>query len=946
MRMTDTDTQRWLRIAELFDAAVELPMPAREAFIAAHCASDAALATRLRAMLAADADAQDANFLGKPAIAEAAVNWDFDGDDYTPGSRRFGPYCLQRPLGRGGMGEVHLAERVDGGFEQRVALKLLPAPTSGLLRRFRQERQILARLEHPHIAHLLDGGVGESGIPYFVMEYVEGVPITRYVTDHALDPRATLQLFLKVCDAVQYAHRNLVVHRDIKPSNILVDADGTPKLLDFGIAKVLETTDRDATQTRARAFTPDYAAPEQIRGEAVTTATDVYALGVVLYELLTGTRPYKLRRDQVLEQAILTVEPTAPSHAVNRVGNDAQPRALARRGRLLRGDLDRIVLTALAKEPARRYVSVEAFAGDIRRFLDGRSVTARGDGTAYRLRKFILRNKVGAAVAAVVALALFAATAVSLGQARRAHAEAASARASQKFMLNVFTQAEAWSNAGHQPTALDLAKASLDKIDIELADEPLARYDMYMGLQRLFSVADDVRLAAVAAQRAMDTARIFPQPDKERLQRAQMSLAYALSYNGDYDGAERVLATLIAEKPTYDEIRIGILSLQSSLARERGRREDHLRLALATQALGIELARSDKERRASLWHVTDALDSGGDYRTLLPLVDAYDSRGEALYAPDAAVHASDAVWLLHVASELDAPQAAFALFARALERERRIFGTSDYTFDTLMQGGRVARAAGHSANALAELAEAQENLQRLHPDPIETASHESTLGLVLLDRHDKQAAAHLSAAAAIYRKVGGEHDPRLLFMRAALARVSANSDTLEELRAIHTEQQQRHWREAPETAVWIAETALAEGATEEAAVVLRGALQQLDIQGRSVTVTAFISHGLLARTQARGIDADSEAQLALALAVALFGDDSAQATEAAQAPAFANKDAAAARIERARRRATQFDRPGLRLVDFARATLDHADQADAAAADARQTNSNGLHPFP
>ena len=262
---------------------------------------------------------------------------------------------------------MHLAERADGVFEQRVALKLLPHPTPGMMQRFSQERQILARLEHPNIARLLDGGIGEHGIPYFAMEYIEGVPISEFVREQQLDVAATLNLFLHVCDAVQYAHRNLIVHRDLKPSNILVTGDATPKLLDFGIAKLLLATgDVDKSRTATCVFTPDYAAPEQIRGEPVTTATDVYSLGVVLYELLTGTKPYVLDRDTTLEQAIVKIDAPPPS-AMVRTQADPQRR------RQLRGDVDRIVLTMLAREPARRYGSVEALSNDIRRYLDGRS---------------------------------------------------------------------------------------------------------------------------------------------------------------------------------------------------------------------------------------------------------------------------------------------------------------------------------------------------------------------------------------------------------------------------------------------------------------------------------------------------------------------------------------------------------------------------------------------
>uniref|UniRef100_UPI0032203AEC serine/threonine-protein kinase n=1 Tax=Rudaea sp. TaxID=2136325 RepID=UPI0032203AEC len=276
------------RLETLFDAALDLPRDERAAFVARACGGDAALRAQLERWLAADATLD--TFLETPPslVAEArAVN----GADQAPS--HFGPWRVLRSLGAGGMGEVWLAERADGEYEQRAAIKQVAYPTPGLLQRFRQERQILARLEHPYIARLIDGGVDARGAPYFAMEYVEGVTIIAFA--RALGVRATLELFLEVCAAVRFAHQNLVVHRDLKPSNILVAADGAPKLLDFGIAKVLAATDAgtdSATGTGLRLMTPDYAAPEQFRGEAVTTATDVYALGVVLYELLAGVRPH------------------------------------------------------------------------------------------------------------------------------------------------------------------------------------------------------------------------------------------------------------------------------------------------------------------------------------------------------------------------------------------------------------------------------------------------------------------------------------------------------------------------------------------------------------------------------------------------------------------------------------------------------------------------------
>jgi len=302
-----------------------------------------------------------------------------------------GPYRVVRQLGHGGMGTVFLALREDAEFEQRVAIKLVRRGASGesMLQRFRQERQILAALEHPNIAHLLDGGTTSGGVPYLVMEYVEGTPIDEYCREHNLPIEARLRLFLQLCDAVQHAHRSLVIHRDIKPANVLVTAEGVPKLLDFGIAKL---TSAQTNATATRMMTPDYASPEQLAGKLVTTATDVYSLGLLLFELLTGKRAFD---------------------GIQRTGETEPPRASNVSGmRALRGDLDRILLVALDPDPDRRYASVEKFADDVGRYLDGHPVAARGASLGYRTAKFIRRNKLfvaAAAVAVIVAIVAFAA---------------------------------------------------------------------------------------------------------------------------------------------------------------------------------------------------------------------------------------------------------------------------------------------------------------------------------------------------------------------------------------------------------------------------------------------------------------------------------------------------------------------------------------------------------
>ena len=396
------------------------------------------------------ADAHAGEFLEAPPAWVAAAGIAPAAAHAMDTPRQFGPWRVLRTLGSGGMGEVWLAERSDGEFEQHAAVKQLAYPTPGLLQRFRQERQILARLEHPNIARLIDGGVDAAGAPYLVMEYVDGEPITGYARRQALDLHARLRLFLLVCDAVQYAHQNLVVHRDLKPSNIFVTAEGAAKLLDFGIAKVLASTGPSSapTHTLARMLTPGYAAPEQFRGGAITTAVDVYALGVVLYELLSEARPPRPALPDASDNA-QTLPP--PSAALD----GASANAAARR-RALRGDLDRIALTALAHDPARRYASAEALAADIRRHLQGRPIAARGDSRWYRLRKFVRRNRYGVAAAVLVLMVSLAAAAIIVRQARVAREQAARAEAVRAFLVSVFEQTSPDQNRGQPITAQQL----------------------------------------------------------------------------------------------------------------------------------------------------------------------------------------------------------------------------------------------------------------------------------------------------------------------------------------------------------------------------------------------------------------------------------------------------------------------------------------------------------
>jgi len=367
--------ERYARIQELFDATADLTSDERTALLDRQCGNDEALRREVESLL--DSDAQSDSF-GEQLPFEIPADLFSEPPEEHLAGRRFGQYEVVREIGRGGLGAVYLAIRSDGEYRKEVAIKLIRRglDTDDILRRFRNERQILAQLDHPNIARLIDGGTSDDGLPYFVMEYVKGEPIGGYCDIYQLNTNQRLDLFRKVCAAITYAHQNLVIHRDLKPSNILVTPEGEPKLLDFGIAKLLSADDEMFTETAPglRAMTPDYASPEQIRGEKITTASDVYSLGVLLYELLSGQKPYRLknRTREEISRAITEQEPERPSTAAA----DNQKSEI-RNQQSLRGDLDNIVLMAIRKEPERRYASAAAMAEDIRRHQDGLPVAAR-----------------------------------------------------------------------------------------------------------------------------------------------------------------------------------------------------------------------------------------------------------------------------------------------------------------------------------------------------------------------------------------------------------------------------------------------------------------------------------------------------------------------------------------------------------------------------------------
>ena len=562
--------EQWQEVKAVLAGALEIDPGQRPAYLERNCGTDPSLRQTVERLLVQERT--DSGFLNTGALSSVA-SVVFNEEETSWIGRRVGPYQIIEQLGAGGMGEVYRAFRADDQYRQEVALKIIAGGESAgfVLARFRNERQILANLEHPNIARLLDGGTTEQGVPYFVMELIEGKPITEYCDSKKLDIAERLQLLLQVCEAVQYAHQRLIIHRDIKPANILVTSEGIPKLLDFGIAKILARDPiADLPETTIAAFrilTPRYASPEQIKGEPMTTASDVYSLGVVLYELLTGYSPYATAgstSDEIAGAACHS-DPLKPSLAISRLSpaRDAESRpgiSAQKWGKRLRGDLDNIVLMALRKEPSRRYASVQQLGDDLRRHLNSLPVLARKDTLSYRTSKFLNRHKASVAASAAVALALIIGLAFALHESRVARFQRA--RAERRFndvrklanslMFDIHdsivdlpgtmparkllvSRAQEYLDSLSQESAGDLTlqqelAAAYDRVGDLLGFSGTANLGDFTGALQNYKKAIAIRESAAAA---------YPDDDQlaENLLNNYFRLSFVLQDAGDFPGA-------------------------------------------------------------------------------------------------------------------------------------------------------------------------------------------------------------------------------------------------------------------------------------------------------------------------------------------------------------------------------------------------------------------------
>lgn len=505
----------WERAQEIFLAALKHDTTARMAFVRASCDGNVSTFDEVVSLLRSHEQADD--FIEQPVLPISAASF-ADGNTDLPPGREIGCYTIVSLLGAAGMGEVYLAR--DNDFGRHVAIKLIKRgfASAEAVRQFRREERILAALTHPNIARFYGGAALPNGLPYFVMEYVAGTRIDQYCDEHELTIVERLELFRKVCAAVHFAHQHLIVHRDLKPSNILVTNEGEPKLLDFGIGKLLQANEGSSPQvtvTLAPVMTPEYASPEHIRGEIVTTSSDIYSLGVLLYELLSGERPYKLntRRPDEMAKIICETEPTRPSMASrgsrlrnrdSKIAGASDSRSSIHDSRSLRGDLDNIVLKAMRKEPSRRYPSTAQLSEDIRRYLTGRPVIARPDTLSYRARKFIGRNKLAVSAAVLIVAALLAGVTATLWQNRVARQERDTAQRINIFLQDMLAAA-APEAKGRDVKVIEVLAEASKRARTELASEPKVMADVLLTLGRTYVNLDQVAAAEENLRLALST---------------------------------------------------------------------------------------------------------------------------------------------------------------------------------------------------------------------------------------------------------------------------------------------------------------------------------------------------------------------------------------------------------------------------------------------------------
>ncbi len=891
--------ERWQRLASILDDALDLPPEARAAFLDTACGGDPALRTEIEALIAADEAA--GGFLDDSAADFAATLLE-DIERVTAGpdpafGQSVGPYRLVGALGQGGMGMVYLAERADGQFEQQVALKLIRPGMDRreILRRFLQERQILARLQHPGIARLLDGGMTEEGQPYFAMEYVEGEPVTAYCDAHRCDLDARLHLFLDIAEAVAFAHRNLVVHRDLKPSNILVTEDDTGragegvsrvKLLDFGIAKLLHKDDAEETlietQMGLRVMTPEYAAPEQARGDPVTTSTDIYALGVVLYELLTGHRPYAFERRSAgeMERVICETEPPRPSAAAAHPEEVRRPRGetetitpeavAAARGtspdrlrRRLAGDLDTIILKALCKEPHRRYANVEAFIEDVHRHLAGLPVEARRGAVGYRARKFVRRHRVGVVTAAAAVVLLLAGLVGSLWQAQALRREADRTEAVTEFLVDIFEVASPDTMSIDEITARDFLNRGALLVEGSLAEEPDLQAEVMGVLGDIHAKLGSFDEARSLFEQALVLREHAHGPDHPVVAANMYALGDLALSMGDYDEAERFarasLATRRASRGERAPETAESLALLAQVLHRQGDFDESARLFGEALALTRAVHGDEHEQVAAvLSNFAIVRQRQGDYEA-----------AEAL-AREALAIREVALGERHTETMTSANNLAVILRRRDRLDEAEVLFRQVLAFDTERLGEghpNTATVTNNLANVLRERGKYGEaeplyrqvlaaDLKAFGPGHRYVALVKHNLAAIKRSMGDYDEAERFARESLdLYRAIHGDAHPSVGISSTGLADVLRERGRLEAAEPLY------------EQAVAVLRSASDD--PDALATALLGQGQLLDAQGRGGEAEALLRESLRLRDTALGADHVRSAEARVALGACL-----------------------------------------------------------------------------
>jgi serine/threonine-protein kinase len=773
------------RMQSVYDAALERPSSERESFVARACEGDDALRLRVLKLLQADEHART-GFV-EQAVRAAALTFAAP-DDHS--GRLLGAYRLLRELGHGGMGTVWLAERADTSYRGTVAIKLVRAGSANaeLARHFRHERQILADLRHPHVAALLDGGEAPDGTPYLVMEYIDGQPITAWAADHRLRLADRLRLFRFVCDAVQHAHASLVVHRDIKPSNILVGSDGVPKLLDFGIAKLLAPDSTMDTTAVGRRLTPSYASPEQLRGERVTVATDIFSLGVLLYELVASAHPFAAEgttADEV-RLRVLEAEPARPSDVLRQRAGAGSVSA-----RSVAGDLDNIIAKAMRKEPELRYASVAQLSDDIGRMLDGQPVLARPASIGYRARKFIRRHATVVAAATLVLLVLVGGLATTLWQARRAErargrAEAALVQANEvkNFLTGLFRANDPARNLGAKITVRELLDRGVSRAD-SLQGQPSLQADLLETLARVEMSLGEYRLAENLFDREVGIRRQLPVDTL--LVQAINGRGQSLSNLGIRDSAAASFAEAIATGigPFGEENDIVLAAMNNlAITLERSGRDDEAEatyrrvVAINQRVYGPD----HQDLTFVLNNLALQLAHQGRYREAEPLFrESLRIRllGDSLeQQPSTSFSLDNFGMMLREAGRYDEAEGymrrALAIRLKTLGPDHRYTAESYFSMGTLFalrgRGDEFARADSF-------LHAAVDNYRRtLGPTNRSVAYPLHSLGILALHRGDPRAAEGFFREALAIRRTGTGDSPRetsRTLVRLGLARFAA-----------------------------------------------------------------------------------------------------------------------------------------------------------------------------